>query len=324
MKRTLLAIISTFALFAQFATAQTSTQDFSKASVVIKFSDRTMYNTASAADNPVNVNVSIVNNGTETLRFKLADDRMFSVDFEAYTLKNTALAQTKDLIKKRSTNQTVYFREIAIEPGESYSFIENVKNYISFDEPSVYYFEAVFYPELYKSRKLELTSNRLSIDIRPAPSAASSTSIPVEAKTGSILKPESISPDKVIEQTIVARQRSLWDQYFLYMDLQEMLIRNADTARRFRNASADERRRMVEAYKTDLMQNRIDQDIVAVPETFEIEKTSYSATNGEVKVIEWFTYPTFKEKKRFTYKVRQRDGIWQIYDYTVENLGTEK
>ncbi len=324
MKRTLLAIISTFALFAQFATAQTSTQDFSKASVVIKFFDRTMYNTASADDNPVNVNVSIINNGTETLRFKLADDRMFSVDFEAYTLKNTALAQTKELIKKRSTNQTVYFREIAIEPGESYSFIENVKNYISFDEPSVYYFEAVFYPELYKSRKLELKSNRLSVDIRPTPSAASSISIPVETKTSSILKPESISPDKVITQTIIARQRSLWDQYFLYMDLQEMLVRNADTARRFRNASADERRRMVESYKTDLMQNRIDQDIVAIPEKFEIEKTSYSATNGEVSVIEWFTYPTFREKKRFTYKVRQRDEIWQIYDYTVENLGTEK
>ena len=40
-----------------------------------------------------------------------------------------------------------------------------------------------------------------------------------------LLQPEEISPDKVIEQTIIARQKSLWDQFFLYMDLEEMLIK---------------------------------------------------------------------------------------------------
>ena len=29
------------------------------------------------------------------------------------------------------------------------------------------------------------------------------------------------------------------------------------------------------------------------------------------------------KKKRYTYKVRQREGIWQIYDYNVVNLRTE-
>ena len=33
-----------------------------------------------------------------------------------------------------------------------------------------------------------------------------------------VLTPEPISPDKVIEQTIIARQRELWDQFFLYME----------------------------------------------------------------------------------------------------------
>ena len=44
---------------------------------------------------------------------------------------------------------------------------------------------------------------------------------------------------------------------------------------------------------------------------------------GTVTTTQWFNYNTFKEKKKYTYYVRQRDGIWQIYDYTVENLGTE-
>ena len=46
-------------------------------------------------------------------------------------------------------------------------------------------------------------------------------------------------------------------------------------------------------------------------------------SEGSVTVIEWFKYPNFSEKKRYTYKVWQREGIWKIYDYTVVNLGTE-
>ncbi len=325
MKR-LISIIAILAAFAQFGFSQNKQQvksDFSKASVNIKFFDRTMYYPNMAEDNPVYVNVSIVNTGTEPVRFKLADDRAFSLDFIAHTIKNTVLPSTQSLIIKRSTNQTVYFREISIEPGEAYSFVENVKDYIQFDEPSIYYLEMVFYPELYKSKYIEIDSNRLSLEIRPAPYAAASSYLPVEAKTSSLLKPEAISPDKVIEQTIIARQKSLWDQYFLYMDVQEMMLRNADQRRRYNAASADERARMLKNYKSDLMQNRIDFDIVAVPDRFSIENTSYSQTDGAVTVTEWFKYPNFHEVKRYIYKIRQRDGIWQIYDYSVTNLGTE-
>jgi len=332
LKRTLIAIISTFTLFAQFAFSQNvqgnksnsiNAADYSNASVAIRFYDRTMYYPGSKEDNPILVDIAITNKGTDTLRFKLADDRMFSLDFYAYTIKNTTLPSTKDLIIKRSTNQTVYFRELAIEPGETYSFVENVKDYIQIDEPSIYYLELRFYPELYKLKVIEIASNRLSLDIRPAPSASSSSVLPVENKTSSLLKPEAISPDKVVEQTITARQKSLWDQYFLYMDIEQMMVRNSEVNRKYKNASADERNRMLQAYKADLMQNRIDYDVVSIPEKFHIENTSYSQTEGTVSVIEWFKYPNFSEKKRYIYKVRQRDGIWQIYDYSVTNLGTE-
>ena len=77
------------------------------------------------------------------------------------------------------------------------------------------------------------------------------------------------------------------------------------------------------SFKADLMQSKIENDIIAVPEKFVIEKTSYTPTEGSVTVMEWFKYPNFSEIKRYNYKVRQREGIWQIYDYTVVNLGTE-
>lgn len=292
-------------------------------SVSIKYYDRTMYYPGNPDTNPVFVHISIKNNSARTMCFKLADDRMFSVDFNGYTIKKLQIPQTENVIRKRTTNQTVYFREISLETGEEYSFVENLKDYIEISEPSVYYVELKFYPELYKSKYLSVTSNRLSLEIRPSPSAASSAVLPVKNKSAELLKPEEISPDKVVEQTIIARQKSLWDQYFLYLDIEAMLQRNAPAKRKYISSSAEERARMLKNYRADLMQSRIDNDIVAVPEKFEIERTVYSKTEGTVTVTEWFRYPNYHEKKSYVYKVRQREGIWQIYDYTVTNLGTE-
>lgn len=338
MKQKILTIISTFLLFGEISVfAQTSRssavsensdsvnpeRNYSGASVSIKYFDRTMYYPGQADSNPVFVHISIKNNSQDTLRFKLADDRMFSLDFDAYTVKNTKLSETEQLIRKRTTNQTVYFREIALETGEEYSFVENLKEYIEIDEPSVYYVELKFYPELYKSKYISLSSNRLTMEVRPSPLSASSSVLPVRQSTAEILKPEEIAPDKVVEQTIIARQKSLWDQYFLYIDVESMLQRSSTQKRKYANSSAAERGRMLASYKADLMQSRIDGDIVAVPERFEIERTVYTQTEGTVTVTEWFKYPNYHEKKSYVYKLRQREGIWQIYDYTVTNLGTE-
>ena len=313
-------IISCFALFGQRAFSQNAPGN---AAVSIKFYDKTMYYPEAADSNPVFVHITVRNTGTDTLRFKLADDRMFSIDFNAYTIKNERLSQTETLVRKRTTNQTVYFREIALEAGEEYSFVENLKEYLTVAHPSVYYVDLTFYPELYRLRNERISSNRLTLEVRPSPSAASSSSIPVEAGTMRVLQPEMIPPDQVVERTIVARQKALWDQYFLYMDVEAMLERTPSQKRRYRASSADERERMIDAYKSDLMQSRIDGDIVAVPERFQIEKTVYSQTEGSVLVTEWFNNRTYYEKKSYTYRLRQREGVWQIYDYTVLNLGTE-
>ncbi|GMO52803.1 MAG: hypothetical protein Pg6C_19100 [Treponemataceae bacterium] len=294
------------------------------ASVSIRYYNKTVYYPEESADNPIFIHISITNTGTETLRFKLADDRMFSLDFSARTQKSAMLANTNTVLRKRTTNQTIYFREIALETGEEYSFIENVKDYLVIPEPSIYYLEAQFYPELYKSRGISsIRSNMLTLEIRPSPQGAASTAVPVYSDTMNILAPEDIPPDRVVEQTIIARQRSLWDQYFLYMDLEQMLMRDPVRERKYRVSSAAERSNMLVNYKTDLMQSRIERDIVAVPEKFSIERTLYSQSEGTVTVIEWFKYDDYREKKRYTYYVRQRDGIWRIYDYTVENMGTE-
>ena len=338
MKRTFISIIAVIAIFAQTAVwAQSQQQPLNGATVSIKFYDKTMYYPGNTPDNPVYVKVTIANTGSETVRFKLADDRMFSLDFTGYTVKNSKLEHTSSFIRKRSTNQTVFFREIALEAGEEYSFVENLKDYLIIPEPAIYYVELKFYPELYRTqlayvKEKTLTAvpvalvaykndfivtNRLTLEIKPSPSAASVVALPLTAGSKEILKPEPISPDKVVEQTIIARQRSLWDQYFLYLDVEELYIQDGIRKRKYNAESADMRARMLENYKLDLRQSRIDRDIVAIPVSFEIEKTMYSATEGIVTVKEWFQNDTFKEIKDIL-TTFVNDGIWQIYNYSVK------
>lgn len=330
MKRSIFAtIITSLLIFSNSIFAQNSQdlekqkQDYSKASVSVKFYDRTIYYPGNVDTNPIKVHITIKNNGPETLRFKLADDRKFSADFSAFTVRNTQLEQTEDIMQKRSASKTVYFREIALETGEEYSFVENAKEFLKFNEPGIYYIELNFYPELYKAKYISLTSNRLTLEVRPAPSAASSSMIPIKEETSEVLRPQAISPDKVVEQTIIARQKSLWDQFFLYLDLEEMYKNDSLRKRRYTSASAEDGEQMLADYKAALMADRIDTDIVAVPEKFEIKHTNYSQTDGRVVVHEWFKYQNFREKKEYIYYVRQRDGIWRIYKYDVNNLGTE-
>ena len=80
---------------------------------------------------------------------------------------------------------------------------------------------------------------------------------------------------------------------------------------------------MIDTYKHDLIQSRTDKDIAMIPIEFTIERTTYSTTEAKVTVIEWFDYTNFREKKRFTYNLASRDDIWTVYDYSVDNLGTE-
>lgn len=319
VKRNLAFIIAFLTIFCHSLYAQTPNNGID---VIVKYYNKTIYYPNENDNNPIFVQVTVANNGTDTFRFKLADDRMFSLDFDGFNAKNKLLDEQDSLSQKRSTSQTVYFREISLESGEQYSFIENLKNYLVIDQPGIFYFDVCFYPELYKSKNITIKSNRLTLDIRPSPDVVSAV-LPTDVKTVSVLTPESISPDKVIEQTIIARQKSLWDHYFLYMDVEQMYTKDSARDRKYRTASADERNRMIKSYLADLMAERVDKDIVTIPEKFSIERTTYTQTEGSVTVLEWFKYDTFTEKKRYEYFLRLRDGIWQIYDYKVTNLGTE-
>jgi len=310
--------------------------------VSIRYFDKRVYY-AGEGTGPVLVQVTVANKGPSTYRFKLADERAFSVDFELRTMTNRVVDPTEILTRKRTQDQPVFFREVSIESGESISFTEDLRDYARLDESGTYVVQARLFPELYRptgapsgavagakpaALSVQATpailSNRLSLSLRPSPLIDAPTPPPaLDVETGAVLVREPLSPDQVVEYLLTARQKGQWEKFFLYLDLESMLARDGARKRQWTAESEEGRKRMLDRYRSDLRASIADGDISTIPVDFVIERTSYGAEEGTVVVAEKFRYDRLVERKRYTYYLRRRDEVWTVYDYSVVNLGTE-
>jgi hypothetical protein len=292
----------------------------------IRYFDKRIYY---LSPDPILVQITITNNSPQTYRFKLAEDRVFSVDFDVRTTTNRTIEPTQNLIRKRTENRQVYFRELTIESGEAFSFVENLRDYADFRMPGSYVVQANMFPELIdplnpkRAEPQPLRSNPLSLIIRfPPPSEPGAPEVLDEA-TGAALVREKLPPDEVVSYLLTARQRSQWEKFFLYLDVEAMVSRDPARQRQWRGESEEGRQRMITRYREELRQNIVDRDIATIPTEFTIERTDYNNKEGTVVVLEKFRNPGYTEKKRYTYYLSRSGNVWTVVHYTVTNLGTE-
>lgn len=303
-------------------------------SVHIRYYDKRIYY---AEGEPVYILVSVENNTPEVYRFRIADDRAFSVDFDTRSRANRALDMSPGLLRKRGSAGQIFFRDVSIEPGEAFSFTENLRDYTVIDTPGSFVVQAKVYPELlttplrqYAAGKppseqtAPLVSNRLSLQIKPrVVIGEDGLAVELDIETGAALQRDKLAPDQIISWTLRARQKSEWEKFFLYLDIEKMIARDGTRQRRWRAESEEGRRRMTADYRRDLQKAAIDGDVSAIPSSFEIERTNYGAEEGTVVVLEKFKTGDYTERKRYTYYLEKDDEYWAVVDYTVTNLGTE-
>ena len=247
------------------------------------------------------------------------------------------------MVRRRSQSQQVYFREVSIEPGESFSFVEDLRNYALIERSGAYVVQARFFPELYQNRLTSgadsrsqvlappnagggafILSNRLSLNVRPSLiPGANGIPLALDLETNAVLVRERLPPDEVVTYTITARQKEQWEKFFLYLDLEAMISRDPTRRRQWLAESEEGRQKMVDRFRLELQNSQVDGSISTIPIYFRIERTEYNADEGTVIVLQNFRAGTYTERKRYTYYLNRRDGIWSIVDYVVVNLGTE-
>ncbi|MBN2051668.1 MAG: hypothetical protein JW760_14555 [Spirochaetales bacterium] len=285
----------------------------------IRFYDKTIYYTGS----PVFIRAELNNDSPHTFRFRVADSRVFNLDFDVRSLTNSRLPYSRECIIQRNTNQPVFVREIVLEPGEQYSFIEELSNFIDLENTGAFVVRAHFYPDLTTSAGGEfLVSNPLQLTIRPD-IGAPAIEAALDEQTGEILQKNPLPPDEVVDYMLTARQKSQWEKFFLYLDVTSLMLRDPEKERRYARMTEEERLRLVTDYKKELSSEITDNDIVIIPDEYEILQTSYTPQEGQVEVLQRFRYTGFTEVKRFTYYLQRKGRVWMIYNYEVRNLGTE-
>ena len=269
----------------------------------------------------VQILIEITNNRNSTYRFKAAQDRRFNIDFQVTTLTNEPIEHSEQFIMAVERNQQVYYRDIDLEPGERYAFVEPLKDYIALNRPGAYVARALYYPDLIKGSE-KLRSNRISFTVRPS-AGPDGVQARIDEVTGEILKARPLPPDETVAYLIDARQKGEWNKFFLYLDVESLMLQNPETRRRFDRSSEAERLQMIDEFRAALRARETGDEIVLIPTSYEILETRYTPRQGSVEVVERFSNPDFIEVKQFTYYVERRDGVWRISSYDVRNLGTE-
>ena len=287
----------------------------------LRFQEKRIYYLGDT-QNPVLLEAALANDSDRTFRFKIAENRFFNLDFEVSTPSNQLLDHAQKFIRSKNTNQPVFFRDVSLEPGERYSITVNLNEYVDFRSSGLYAVQGLFYPELSTSPDAPLRSNPLSLSLRPAV-VFPEEKARIEAETGALLSREALPPDEVVSYVLKARQKSQWEKFFLYLDLESLYQSSPSRRESYRRMSEENRRAALEGYRKQLQQERVDTDIALVPTEFEVQSTSYTPFEATVLVLEKFRQRDFTELKRFTWYLTRRDRIWQITGYETVNLGTE-
>ncbi|WP_156104519.1 hypothetical protein [Spirochaeta lutea] len=274
-------------------------------------------------DSAIQVKVSILNNSPGVYRFRLADDRKFNLDFTIVDLKNTPLPTSPEFTTARTSNQRIYFREVSLNPGEEFSFTSTLNDY-RMVKPGIYVVQGLFYPELVgNAGSRTLSSNRLTLSVRPEYTQEERTVFRVEEEQRQLLQEAALPPDEVVAYMLDARMHSRKAQFFLYVDLEQLYRMDPRRDSQFRRLSEAEQHQILQQYEETLWEPENDDSIRRIPLSYEIRRTSYDATTAQVDVIQRYQMDSYIEIKRYIYTLQRRDGIWYITGYTVSNLGTE-
>lgn len=270
----------------------------------------------------VELRVTVQNQTPMPFRFRLADDRALNLDLRVQTFDGAPVEQTMVAAMPAARNAAILYREITLDPGESFFFTEPLNRYAAIMQAGTYLVSADFVPELRDgTEQTRLTSNTLQVTIRPAGSPRDRVEAAILDETREVMRAQDLNPDEVVRYTLEGLAEGRADQFLLYLDLAELYQGEERQRRLYERSTEAQRQELLAEFRTQLEPTREPDDGIArIPSEWRIERTTYTPEQGEVTVFMTFGIGRFVEERRYTYFLERQNGIWTIVDYQVAIL----
>ena len=312
-------------------------------------------------DQAILLQVGLRNQGTSPVWFSLPSQPVFQLALTVLPAGRTGLAlpPADKFNENRFNNQPVFFRDVSILPGEEFNYTINLRDFVAINDPGVYTVSGMFYPSLLpefqgargqtlrtsgtESRSSPtgtwasmadtpvgavddtvLKSNVLTLTVRPTLPAGSASTLRenLDQATQDYLKREALAPDAVVTYLLLARQNQEEAKFFLYLNAEALYKRAPQFRRTYLASSEEQRQRTLTEFQDELW--RREETLAKVPSAFEILTTNYSAREATVTARLKFDAGDYLETREYKYALQKNAGFWEIYDYQVRNLGTER
>lgn len=299
-------------------------------------------------DQAILLQVGLRNQGTSPVWFSLPSQPVFQLALTVLPAGRTGLALpfADRFNENRFNNQPVFFRDVSILPGEEFNYTINLRDFVAIDEPGVYTVRGDFFPSLlpefqgargqtlraslnedHASGAMDdtiLRSNTLTLTVRPSLPSGSAPVLHenLDQATQDYLRREALAPDAVVTYLLVARQGQEAPKFFLYLNTEALYKRAPQFRRTYLAAGEEDRHRILAEFQDELW--RREETLAKVPSAFEILSTSYTAREATVTARLKFDAGDYLELREYKYALQKNAGFWEIYDYQVRNLGTER
>ncbi|NIZ46645.1 hypothetical protein PVA44_04880 [Entomospira nematocerorum] len=270
---------------------------------------------------PIWIRASIRNNSGSDYIFSLADQSERNVALFVKTMTNQPVPVSENYMLRTASNEPIFYRLIKLLPGEEYSFLIDLNDFVSLEEPGHFMIQGQFIPTVNQSQA-RIDSNALRVSLRPS-SQSRQFIDSIDIQTGEILEREALPPDQVIQFLLESRQHNQWNRVFLYLNIEALFLRSSDRRARFLNSNETTRAQLLDDFKENIRMGRIDANVSTVPDEFSILQVSHTATHATVLTRQVYYRHQFNEIKEFTWTLERNNGIWLVTGFSVQNLGTQ-
>ncbi len=301
----------------------TSTQIFAQItnpSVNIRFYNKKIY----TPDSQIQILVELENETQNPIAFFLADNKLYNVKVRVSSLKGVLCDPSDFYLKTMALQEPYRYKEVVLQPNERYSFRLTLSDYVVIDKAESYEVSVRFYGNLIRNSGEASVSNTLYLNIGTEEENRPQTTDRKAAASKESQKRIKMAPDKAVAFTIDAMMNRKWDDFFLYIDLESLYLKNADRKEQYLSRPEEIRKALLKDYRSKMTEGNAEKEFVLIPSRYEITLTTYNETNAQVTVLEYFDRVTFTEKKEYKYRLEKKDSIWMIEDYIVRNLGIDK